>query len=78
MIKKFKQYGKYFKISNTICLPKRPGQTEQTQIRLLLKKDPDQTASEEAVWSGSSLFAFLTSILWITALKTNQKNCLKF
>ena len=31
--------------------------------------DPNQTASEEAVWSGSSLFVFLTSILWIPALK---------
>ena len=29
--------------------------------------DPDQTASEEAVWSGSSMFAILTSILWIPA-----------
>ena len=33
--------------------------------------DPDQTASEEAVWSGSSLFAFLTNILWIPALITH-------
>ena len=46
--------------------------------------DPNQTASEEAVWSGSSLIAILTSILWIPALKTQyfiweQKNkCLKF
>ena len=28
------------------------------------RADPDQTASEEAVWSGSSLFAILTSNLW--------------
>ena len=35
------------------------------------RADPDQTASEEAVWSGSSLFAILTSILWISALITN-------
>ena len=33
--------------------------------------DADQTASEEAVWSGSSLFAILKSILWISALITN-------
>ena len=33
--------------------------------------DPDQTASNEAVWSGASLFAILTSILWIPALTTN-------
>ena len=35
--------------------------------------DPDQTASEEAeaVWSGSLLFAILTGILWIPALKIN-------
>ena len=32
--------------------------------------DPDQTASSEAVWSRSSLFAILTSILWISALGT--------
>ena len=31
--------------------------------------DPDQTASEEAVWWGSSLFATLTRNLWIPALK---------
>ena len=29
--------------------------------------DPDQTASIEAVWSGYSLFAILTSILQIPA-----------
>ena len=34
-------YGKYSIISNTGCLPKRPIQTEQTQIRLLLQKQPD-------------------------------------
>ena len=34
------------------------------------KEDPDQTASEETVWSGSSLFATLTSILWFLALIT--------
>ena len=33
--------------------------------------DPDQTASDEAVWSGSSMFAILTSILWVPSLKTN-------
>ena len=33
--------------------------------------DPDQTASEEAVWSTSSLFTILTSNMWIPALKTN-------
>ena len=26
--------------------------------------DPDQTASKEAVWSGSTLFAIPQSILW--------------
>ena len=30
------------KILNTSCLPKRPRQTAQTQIRLLLKKPSDQ------------------------------------
>ena len=33
--------------------------------------DPEQTASEEEVWSGSSLFAILTSTLWILALITH-------
>ena len=32
----------YSKISNTSCLPKKPRQTAQTQIRLLLKKQSDQ------------------------------------
>ena len=35
-------HGKCFKISNTNCLQKRPRQTAQTQIRLLLKKQSDQ------------------------------------
>ena len=35
------------------------------------RADPDKTASDEAVWSGSSLLAILTSILQIPALKTN-------
>ena len=44
-----------------------PGQTVQTQIRLLLEEeqsdqsdqsaDPDQTAPRGAVWSGSTMFA---------------------
>ena len=44
-------YGRFSKISNTSCLPKRPRQTGQTQIRqtgqnqtrLLLKKQSDQS-----------------------------------
>ena len=35
-------YSKCSKISNVGCLPKRPGQTVQSQIRLLLKKQSDQ------------------------------------
>ena len=35
-------HGKCSKISNTRCLPKRPRQTVQTQIRLLLQKQSDQ------------------------------------
>ena len=34
-------YGKCSKIINTSCLTKRPRQTVQTQIRLLLKKQSD-------------------------------------
>ena len=37
-----KMYGKYSKISNTSCLPKRLRQTGHTQIRLLLKNQSDQ------------------------------------
>ena len=33
--------------------------------------DPDQAASEEAAWSGSSLFTFLASILFVSALINN-------
>ena len=32
------------------------------------RSNPDQTASEEAVWLVSSLFAILTSYLWIPAM----------
>ena len=46
-------YGKCPKNFNTSWLPKRARQPVQTQIRLLL------------VWTGSSQFAILTSILWI-------------
>ena len=35
-------YHKFSKISDTSCLPIRPRQTAQTQIRLLLKKQSDQ------------------------------------
>ena len=38
------------------------------------RADPDQTSSEEAVWSGSFLSATLTNILWIPALITNSSN----
>ena len=33
--------------------------------------DPDQAVSEEAVWSGSSLFAIMMSILLVPTLTTN-------
>ena len=35
-------YGKCSKILNTNCLQKKPRQTGQTQIRLLLQKQSDQ------------------------------------
>ena len=41
------------KIANTSCRQKMPGQTA----------DSDKTASSEAVWSGSSPFAIVMSIL---------------
>ena len=39
------RYGRCSKISNKSCLSKRPRQTVQTQIRLLLKKQYDQGLS---------------------------------
>ena len=36
------RYGECSKISNVRCLPKRPRQTGQTQIRLFLQKQSDQ------------------------------------
>ena len=48
-------YGWCTKILNNRCMTKRPR----------------QKASVEAVWSGSSLFAILTSTLWISAPITN-------
>ena len=65
-------FRKFSKILNTSCLPKRPWQTLQTLIRLLLKSA--QTASSEAVWSWSLLFAILTSILLISAWKNHHFN----
>ena len=44
-------------------LPVKKAQTNST--------DPNQTASEETVWSGSSLFGIQTSLLWLPALETN-------
>ena len=54
-----------------------PGQTVQTQIRLLLEEqsdqglnsaDPDQTAPRGAVWSGSTLFAILSASFGLITL----------
>ena len=42
-----------------------------TKKALTNRRDPDQTASEEAVLSGSSLFAILKNILQIQALIIN-------
>ena len=56
-------YRKCFKILNTTELPSNMAQKNRA--------DPDQTASEEAVWSRSALFAFLTILLWISSLITN-------
>ena len=53
-------YAKCSKISNTGCLQKRAYTNSA---------DPDQTASEEAVWSGSALFAILASILRVPVWK---------
>ena len=32
------------------------GKSSQKVVRIANREDPDQTASEEAVWSGSTLF----------------------
>ena len=42
-----------------------------TLVALKNTADLDQTASEEAVWSGQSDQGLSTSNLWISALKTN-------
>ena len=55
-------YGKCFKILKHL-LPVKRTRTNST--------DPDQTASEEVVRSGSHLFAILMSVLLIPALITN-------
>ena len=60
-------YEKCSKIRNASCRLIRPRQkadrqTAQTQIK---------TGSEEAYWSGSTLFANLTSIFWIPTLVIN-------
>ena len=41
-----------------------PGQTVQTQIRLLLEEQSDQGA----VWSGSTLFAILSALFGLITL----------
>ena len=64
-------YGKCYKILNSSCLPKGPKQTAKTQIRLFLKKHPDQVFS---VFYSDKLF-------WIPVLKTNMlliEKCSKF
>ena len=63
-------YCRCYKFSNTRWLPKRPGQTVLTQIRLLLKKQSDMGPP------------FL--LLWIPALIANilfdiqKEKCLYF
>ena len=39
--------------------------------------DPDQTAPEGAVWSGSTVFAIPLIILWNNCTKKNNKNLAK-
>ena len=56
-------YRKCFKILNTTKLPSKTAQKNRA--------DPDQTASKEAVCSGSSLFAFLT-IVFVNSSLDNQ------
>ena len=46
----------------------------QTQIRLLLQKQSDQgLPCLQAIWSGSSLFAILTSILWNNIFENRKR-----
>ena len=59
----FKYYNRCSKILNTSCLPKRPRQTVQTKIILLLKKQSDYGLP-------STRLAFLTTILLIPTLIT--------
>ena len=55
------EYGRFSKLLNTSSLPKRPKQTDWVQT---------QTRQKQSV-PGSSLFAILTSILWISVLITS-------
>ena len=83
-------YGKCSKISNTSCLPKRPRQTVQTQIRLLLKKQSDQGLPHLLFWhfvnarpdyplflweqKMKSVLNFRTFTLWQILFETNLRN----
>ena len=53
-------YGKCPKLLDTKVSDKMPHANSA---------DPDQTAPEGAVWSGSSLFAIQLSILWDKCMK---------
>ena len=57
----YRNYGKCPKISNTKVSDK---------MTYVNSADPDQTAPEEAVWSGSTLFAIPLSILSNRCIKS--------
>ena len=57
------EYGKCPKISNTKLSDK---------MTYANSADPDQTAPEGAVWSGSTLFAFPLSILRNSCIKKQK------
>ena len=68
-------YGKHSKISNSSCLPLKPGQTWQTQIKLPIKKQSDQGLPCLIFWQAFCDFpALITNIL----IENRKRKCFKF
>ena len=68
-------YGKLSKIRNTNCLPKRPRQKRQTQIRPLRKKRSDQGIPYLLLWQEICEFQPWETTFY---LRTEREKCSKF
>ena len=62
----YMKFGKCSKILNNSCLLKRPRQTVQTQIRLLLKKQSDQGLP--------CLLFYRNSLIWVCTVCYSDKH----